>query len=150
MKSTELMLNNWVGATDLPAFKVLDIHGESGNVYDQDGNPHTEESLIPLPITDEFLVLNKFRKFTTDEYWMDRPIHYAAYGKVTIKPTGVKSCGVLLWDLELGCLSHGEGRVFIQYVHELQQVLRLYGFEKKEIVYGENTSPDGETNDRDD
>lgn len=150
MESTELMLNNWVGATDLPAFKVLDIHGESGNVYDQDGNPHTEESLIPLPITDEFLVLNKFRKFSTDKYWMDRPMHYGAYGKVTIKPTGIKSGGDLLWDLELGCLSNGEGRVFIRYVHELQQALRLYGFGKNEIVYGEDVSIDGETNDRND
>jgi len=137
------MLNNWVGATDLPAFKVLDIHGESGNVYDQDGNPHTEESLVPLPITDEFLLLNDFRKYS-NEYLLNRSIHYAAYGKVTIKPTGVKSCGVLLWDLELGCLSHGEGRVFIQYVHELQQALRLYGFEKKEIVYGEEHSSDSD------
>jgi hypothetical protein len=150
MKSTELMLGNWVGSTVNPPFKVFEIRGLSGDVYDEDGNMYTEESLIPLPITDEFLELNKFRKFSSDEYWMDRPIHYAAYGKVTIKPTGVKSCGVLLWDLELGCLSHGEGRVFIQYVHELQQALRLYGFEKKEIVYGEKDSPDDETNGRND
>lgn len=144
MKATELMLNNWVGATDLPYFRVLGLHGESGNVYDQDGNPHTEESLIPLPITDEFLVLNKFRKFSTDEYWIDRPMRYAAYGKVVIKPTKIEVNGAIVWELDAGSLTNGDGQVFIQYVHELQQALRMFGFEKKEIVYGEQHSSDSD------
>lgn len=137
MKVTELMIGNWVGSEVKPSFKALEIRGLSGEVYDEDGNMYAEKDLIPLPITDEFLVLNKFRKFSSDEYWMDRPIHYAAYGKVVIKPTGIEVDGAIVWELDAGCLSNGEGQVLIQYVHELQQALRILGFDKKEITYGE-------------
>lgn len=107
-------------------------NGDEVVYYDGD-NANFITNVKPIPITTEFLEKNEFKK-RGDGYWLDRPIHYAAYGKVTIKPIGALSAGVMLWDFEPGCLSHGEGRVFIQYVHELQHALKMFGFEKKEII----------------
>lgn len=116
MKAEELMLNDWVECLDsthkTKMFAQVDAIEESRNcllVKDGWGNWFLDIShLEPIPLTEEILVKNGWRKQTM-------PYKDEWYG------------GISLFE-EHGKFYYMDFK--IEYVHQLQQLLRLAGVEK--------------------
>lgn len=89
-----------------------------------------EKDLNPIPITPEILEKNDFITFGSKEYYLKGSISYTAYGKVDIK----KNDSLNIWELEIHSLCFGECFAIIEYVHQLQHLLKQFGFEKKKII----------------
>jgi hypothetical protein len=130
MKVTELMIGDWYYWEAEGKKYPMQVTKDTFKLSDEDIS-----NFQPIPITEGFLTKNDFFCLgTSQQYHLRRSIHYAAYGKVTIKPTTISVDGNIVWNLEIASLSYGEGTILIQYVHELQHNFQTFGFKQKEII----------------
>ena len=119
MKANELMIGDWVRIEGKP-FQVTQINNKS--VPSEVGTyPYEEEDIYPIPLTPEILEKNGFyrREIPT----RDEIGHY--YHRTT------DPCSIFVR------MSFGDGRDFgneIQYVHELQHLLKLCGIDKEIVI----------------
>lgn len=140
MKITELQIGDWVyyGEEARYPMQVVSIFGSLGDYdgtvdLDFEGNPgdvfeSDVKDIFPIPITEEFLAENGFKKEACP-VWKDYEVE-STWSKYT-----EDSLSVCLekYPNEEGmvfgygsCLWNG---VSIRYVHELQNVLRMVGVE---------------------
>ena len=132
MKPEELMIKDWVLHDGEPyQIRELGIYGVNRDGEDYPavcvGKPKgigliiERNEIEPIPITDEFLVKNGFRKqnnssgvIRLDTYWLGEEI------------------GFRLHSFETDYYQFGLAK--IRYVHELQHALRLCGIYKEIII----------------
>lgn len=121
------MIGDWVYNTHNQRYEqVQEIH--SGHVMLDYNDLYDYDEIEPVPLTPEILERNGFEKLSEgiflledleDNYWV----------KFYSKDTNY-TCGVYDYiDLDCGCISIRE--MPIEYVHELQNALRLCGIENK-------------------
>lgn len=114
IKTNELMLGDLVRLTDGQIAKVrglgvygdIEVRRENTNIYGG------EEDIEPIPLTEEILFKNGF------EYEME---------KITSTSNGYYIFRLEDFYIDIYTHSYGFGCATINYVHELQHLLRLCG-----------------------
>lgn len=135
MKANEVMLGDWVLLTDYPV-RVISIARDGIYFEDRFGKGACSfDKIQPVPLTAEILEKNGFEKCNEDT---DGAIQYEF---------GSPALGIDIWINTKPCLLgawrtwEGETKSYtmveelpINYVHELQHVLRLCGIEKEIVL----------------
>ena len=137
MKINELMIGDWVNYSILnlnaKVFSILGNHTIGIQFVDKNNKIEAihgllEETIIPIPLTEEILVKNGFEKQEDVNEWS----YY--------KTKDGKGQYMILWSmdynyLEIGSYTDEFGEFnrlgTMRYVHQLQQALRLCGIEKE-------------------
>ena len=130
MKVTELMIGDWVSYNGHPVF-VEALNKSNGYAIEKDMisiklNDDTclginAERLEPLLLTDEIMKKNGFVCETWMPYWYIPYCHNLPYIEIFNNTEFVK-------DADEGFIIH------IQYVHELQHLLKLFKIEKEIVL----------------
>ncbi len=125
MKATDLMIGDWV-------YDTMRQENKKVTRMDFERNPmngvYYAETLLPIPITSDILEKNGFEKCHNDEAPVEECYFFRLFNK---------QCGWL--DIDAYGLEEEFGAEFtycdinINYVHQLQHLLRLAGI-PKEIV----------------
>ena len=136
MKANELMIGDWVRIKDLkdPIKRISCIDEYLGVVDFWDGEKCIVTSInnvLPIPLTMEILVRNKFRK--NDIEYIYQNIANDGYVYVMLQDMG---CGT--WDITIKNYNKFEDKQTVfkandmfLHLHELQHALRLCGIEKE-------------------
>lgn len=130
IKTKELMLGNWVLAGKNAKFPMqvvsifedevyLDLEGNEGDCFEE-----KEEDMFPVPLTEEIYMKNGFlkKKDKISEYYTSPD------GKVFIRFKKGTSLYIVSAPVS-SSVKRVSANKFIQYVHELQNLLTLAGVE---------------------
>jgi hypothetical protein len=117
MKATDLMIGDlvYIHEPECKGHRIDSIDELDGQVG-ADGEVYDECDIRPIPLTEEILEKNGFKKvnMTVDGDYR----HYHLHGVC------------ISWE-EQSSFWYGEGDIEFKYVHELQHLLRLCGIEKE-------------------
>ena len=128
MKADELMIGDWVLYVGTPmritGRLIDDLEFNELNYIEREG-------FEPIPITPEILEKNGFMKETDGEWAIWNigeegtnsefdSLYFQDFRKLYTRD----------WRFSFDLYGRGHGGIHIQYVHELQHALRLYGIEK--------------------
>ena len=129
MKATDLMIGDLVIYGGLYT-KVIYI-GQKISLYDGKGTEFTIDPchIEPIPLTEEILVKNGFEKCHNDE----APVEECYFFRLFNKQCGWLDIDAFGLEEELGA-EFTYNDVNINYVHQLQHLLRLCGIEKELII----------------
>ena len=130
MRVTELMIGDWVNVNGIN-LKVGAIHADEIGVFDPDYKIYwcSDDGLDrvdPIPLTEGILARNGFEKCYDDEAPVEECYFFRLFNK---------QCG--WFDIDAFGLEEELGAEFtyhdinINYVHQLQHLLRLCGIEKE-------------------
>lgn len=124
MKASELQIGDWVYDTILKCntqVEMLSLSGIRGDCHD---NIWNEKTFEPIPLTAEILEKNGWTCFNT--------YHRYSHPKAPFDIRQQKNGG---YTIEVDADEYGSAVfLFILYVHELQQVLRLCGIDKEIVL----------------
>ena len=145
MKATDLMIGDWVIRKGVPEepMRVYDIKTSVGTVYlDQDGRGIIEkfENIEPIPLTSEILKKNEFKKniyyyssHSYETYLLPKQEIFIGYHIIKwFKEDDWTIIHNIHDDDDYG-FDYDEV-ITIQYVHELQHILKLCKIEKEIIL----------------
>ena len=131
----QLMVGDWLKHANGKFYQVTRIDALSnGGIHYACGTPHLWEynnKFEPIPLTDQILLINGFEHVNgvytlwDDEYDDD-------FVEVKLKDTNYTNGAYTFVNIERGCISITE--LPIQYVHELQHVLKVCGIDEEIIV----------------
>jgi len=122
MKINELMIGDWVynkhhkKNIQIQPYDFF-VHGHGNNgTFAVSSTIVSGRDLVPIPLTEEILVKNGFKKvnMTVDGDYR----HYHLHGVC------------ISWEEQSG-FWYGEGDIEFKYVHQLQHLLRLCGIKKE-------------------
>lgn len=128
MKIEELQIGDWVKGTNTEPYKLVAI-SYCEQVVENEYNYNIDiTDLQPIPLTVEILEKNGFEKMKTvaknhDWRWD------TANTIVTAEPFGDDE-----WLVGANKVNTGTVRMLVSYVHQLQQVLRIFKIEKEIIL----------------
>ena len=123
MKATDLMIGDWV-------YDTMRQENKKVTRMDFERNPmngvYYAETLLPIPITSDILEKNGFEKCHNDE----APVEECYFYRLFAKPCGWFDIDAFGLEEELGA-EFVYNDVALNYVHQLQHLLRLVGIKKE-------------------
>lgn len=139
MKASELMIGDWVIRRGVPEepVRLYDMNVLANIAYlDQDGRGVTEKfkNIEPIPLTEEILEKNGFKKKVWREYRETDIITYAIGGGFFIEVTVGE-----YWLVD-NCSDSNDGYytsnwiVKVEYIHKLQHLMRDLEIEKEIVL----------------
>ena len=147
MKAEELMLGDWVIRKGIPQepMQIAGLNTWKGLVYmNFTGLAITEkiENIEPIPLTEEILEKNEFKKWTWWKYHKDDTITYAVGGgcHVEIEERMINGKNEKEFNLVQSCNDSGDYGYEsdyicdVQYVHKLQNALKVLEIEKEIVL----------------
>lgn len=131
MKTTELMIGDWVRCTDPKPFRIEQIDGVEEQVYGDDGFFVDTADLQPIPLKGEIMEKNGFNN--RHRRWMWKKKDNYCRIKVSFAPK-LEIEGEIFDEPPICLQVDGATfslKIIVEYVHELQHALKLCGIEKE-------------------
>lgn len=126
MKATDLMIGDLLKDENNDFFQVAAIKGESGVIYDEYNDFHTEEDVKPIPLTPKILEKNGFVESYSGN---THCLNYHNY-KDHEEDFDIYICDGIREGST--CEELKEYQITaIRYVHELQHILKLCKIDKE-------------------
>lgn len=134
LNGKDLMVGNWVKPKNVDAYFRVGLIGVDSIWNDTDTHEWCYDELEPIPLTAEILSKCGFKKNKTGQWVIEKKHSIGCCGQTCSNTNPLEYA--VWWDrFGLGCVSYleKEGNMTLggtTYVHQLQQVLRLFDLDK--------------------
>ncbi len=124
MECTDIQINDWLYLSEKSRYPMrvteidkynclLDFEGNEADPFD---GIYGENGVAPIPLTEEILKLNGWDKYPFQDYWNNKKVIEFCRREASV-------------GFHCSCENGESDIVDIYYVHELQHLFRLFGYE---------------------